>query len=144
MTRDQFISAVRSLIGTLYRHQGRSRAAGVDCVGLPLAAAEECGTTGFQDIQTYSPHPDGKTLEDTLAINAKRVMDEDDLQPGDLLLFAIGRHPQHVGVYVGDGRMVHAYQSVGRVVEHGFVDPWKKRLVGVYRPPFEPIAEVSK
>jgi len=37
------------------------------------------------------------------------------LAPGDLLFFAIAGKVQHVGLYVGDGRFVHAPSTGGRV-----------------------------
>jgi cell wall-associated NlpC family hydrolase len=41
------------------------------------------------------------------------------MRPGDLLLFGRGRSTRisHVGIYVGDGRMIHASTSQRRVVE---------------------------
>jgi cell wall-associated NlpC family hydrolase len=37
------------------------------------------------------------------------------LQSGDLVLFASGRKISHVGIYVGEGRFVHAPNSGGTV-----------------------------
>jgi cell wall-associated NlpC family hydrolase len=40
--------------------------------------------------------------------------------------------PQHVGIYTGD-TLIHAYESVGKVVEHRMDDKWLRRIVRVYR-----------
>ena len=44
-----------------------------------------------------------------------RNVDRDALQAGDLVFFAEGRHVGHVGIYVGEGRFVHAPNSGGTV-----------------------------
>ncbi|GAB3210205.1 C40 family peptidase [Marinactinospora thermotolerans] len=57
-----------------------------------------------------------------------------DLQPGDLIFFQTipGPPPTHVGMYIGDGMMVHAGNPV-QVVP--FNDYWKSRWVGAGRVP---------
>ncbi|MDR2612390.1 MAG: C40 family peptidase [Deltaproteobacteria bacterium] len=37
-----------------------------------------------------------------------REVDRDELMPGDLVFFRSGRRVDHVGLYVGDGFMIHA------------------------------------
>ena len=44
--------------------------------------------------------------------------DTAELRPGDLLAFAVStRRVSHVGVYIGDGRYVHASSVAGQVIE---------------------------
>ena len=38
-------------------------------------------------------------------------------QPGDLLFFRSGSRVSHVGIYAGNGRIVHASSYFGKVVE---------------------------
>jgi len=38
-------------------------------------------------------------------------------QPGDLLVFGKGKRISHVGIYVGDGMMIHASSTSHHVVE---------------------------
>jgi cell wall-associated NlpC family hydrolase len=40
----------------------------------------------------------------------------DRLQPGDLLTFGAGKKVSHVGIYLGDGKFVHASSVAGRVI----------------------------
>jgi cell wall-associated NlpC family hydrolase len=43
-------------------------------------------------------------------------VDERNLQPGDLVFFNTRSRPRsHVGIYVGEGKFVHAPQSRGKV-----------------------------
>jgi cell wall-associated NlpC family hydrolase len=61
------------------------------------------------------------------------------LKPGDLLTFGRGKRISHIGIYVGEGRMVHASTSKRRVIEtriserSPLIRQWKgvRRLVGV-------------
>jgi cell wall-associated NlpC family hydrolase len=59
-----------------------------------------------------------------------------DMRPGDLLFFRTrGRGVGHVGIYAGDGKMVHAANPrAGVKVDKLFGGYWGKRLVGVRRP----------
>ena len=61
-----------------------------------------------------------------------------DGKPGDVLTFGRGKRISHVGIYVGDGKMIHASTSQRRVVEttitkrSPLIRQWKgvRRLVG--------------
>jgi cell wall-associated NlpC family hydrolase len=55
-----------------------------------------------------------------------------DMQAGDVLMMRFTGEPQHVGIYTGD-TLIHAYESVGKVVEHRMDDKWLRRIVRVYR-----------
>jgi len=83
-----------SLIGTPY-HFGGADEQGFDCSGLALYVHERVGIaiprTAAEQQREAQPVP--------LA----------ELRPGDLVFFRIGaRHVNHVGVYSGDGRFIHA------------------------------------
>ena len=43
-------------------------------------------------------------------------MSRDELLPGDLVFFGDSSSPHHVGMYIGDGNMIHAPQT-GDVVK---------------------------
>ena len=59
----------------------------------------------------------------------------DDLRPGDLVFFRLnGGAVSHVGIYVGNGRFVHAPQSGDRVREAGLDDEYfRNRYAGAGR-----------
>jgi cell wall-associated NlpC family hydrolase len=83
-----------TLIGTPYQFGGADQQ-GFDCSGLALYVHERVGIaiprTAAEQQREAQPVP--------LA----------ELRPGDLVFFRIGaRHVNHVGVYSGDGRFIHA------------------------------------
>ncbi len=86
-------------VGTPYRWGGESPVSGFDCSGLVRWAYGQVGI----DLphSSYALYGEGRRVP------------ESSMEPGDLLFFeGLG----HVGIYVGDGRMVHAPQT-GRDVE---------------------------
>jgi len=96
-TRAQGTAIARAaalMIGAPY-HFGGADAAGFDCSGLALYAHE---TVGLAIPRT--------ALEQQ---HAARPVPMAELSPGDLVFFRIrSRHVDHVGVYAGDGRFIHA------------------------------------
>jgi cell wall-associated NlpC family hydrolase len=117
---DEIARSARSLLGTPYRYGG-SDPSGFDCSGLVRYVHR---AMGIEVPRT--------ALEQHRA--ARRVS-IDDLAEGDLLFFKIDApRVSHVGIFVGDGRFVHAPRS-GRPVElRAFDDAYyRQRLVGAGR-----------
>lgn len=87
---------VLTSIGVDYRYGGSSPATGFDCSGLVAHVFK----VGY-----------GISLPRT-AQGQSRVgtpVPEDELQPGDLVFYNTQHRPySHVGIYLGDGRFVHA------------------------------------
>ncbi len=84
------------LLDTRYRWGGRGPATGFDCSGLVSHVFHEAGGLRVQ----------GSAAELGQKV---RPVPNDQLQPGDLVFFnTLGTRHSHVGVYVGDGRFVHA------------------------------------
>lgn len=114
------VRAAALMVGAPY-HFGGADAGGFDCSGLALYAHETVGLaiprTALEQQRAAQPVP--------LA----------ELSPGDLVFFRIrSRHVDHVGIYAGDGRFIHAprrglavsYADLGR----GF---YAQHLVGAGR-----------
>lgn len=68
-------------------------------------------------------------------IGAGALVSEKDWQNGDLLFFrTYARYPSHVGIYLGDGKMIHASRSQRQVVISDINRPYfRKRLIGARR-----------
>jgi cell wall-associated NlpC family hydrolase len=91
-----------SLVGTPYRFGGNTPEAGFDCSGLVSFV--------YRDVLDRSLP---RTTAD-LARSGPRVSPT-GLAAGDLVVFAPGGRVSHVGIYVGEGRFVHAPSSGGTV-----------------------------
>ncbi|MEX1826552.1 C40 family peptidase [Luteibacter sp. CQ10] len=90
------------LVGTPYRWGGNTPAGGFDCSGLVNYIY--LTSTGMRLPRTSAEMAD---------LDKPKVR-EDELASGDLVFFGRG-HITHVGVYVGEGRFVHAPNSGGTV-----------------------------
>lgn len=97
-------------IGAPYRFGGASPG-GFDCSGLVRWIHGEAGITVPRTAA-------GQQIE-------ARPVPADALRPGDLVFFRIsGRSVDHVGLYAGDGRFLHAPRR-GRTVGYDRLDdPW--------------------
>jgi len=90
-----------SMVGAPYRYGGVDPA-GFDCSGLVNYSFRKIGIALPRD--TYSLRKIGTEVE------------LDELAKGDLLFFdQEGKKSSHVGIYLGDGRFVHAPSSGGKV-----------------------------
>jgi len=85
-----------SLLDTRYAWGGRGPATGFDCSGLVSHVYREAAGL---PVKGSSADLGQKS----------RPIDRTRLQPGDLVFFnTLGARHSHVGIYVGDGRFVHA------------------------------------
>ena len=93
------------LVGTPYRWGGNTPDSGFDCSGL----------IGFVYRDAAGIQLPRSTRE-MISMRAPSV-DKDALQSGDLVFFATsgGSQVSHAGIYVGEGRFVHAPQTGGTV-----------------------------
>jgi cell wall-associated NlpC family hydrolase len=112
--------AATQLIGAPY-HFGGADLQGFDCSGLAVYAYERAGVEIPRTAR-----------EQQLA--ARPVMLE-ALSPGDLVFFRIhSLHVNHVGIYTGGGRFIHAPRS-GETVSYGNLTTgyYHKHFVGAGR-----------
>ena len=118
--RQQIIETALGQIGRPYRYGGRDPS-GFDCSGLVQYAYGEAGVIAPRD--TKSQRDAGKRI------------DFDDAQPGDLLFYRFeNAGGLHVGLYLGDGRMIHAPASGRQVSMVEVAMPvWKKRYLETIR-----------
>lgn len=113
--------AVRQ-VGTAYHYGGRSPETGFDCSGLVAHAFEEAW--GLELPRTAQ----------ALAKAGKPVR-RADLRPGDLVFYNTRNRPySHVGIYVGEGRFVHAPRRGAKVrIESLETRYWRSRFNGARR-----------
>lgn len=105
--RDSIVALARAQIGTRYRHGGASPRRGFDCSGL------------IQYVMSRFSLVVPRTAKAQATVGVPVERDTSLLRPGDLLTFASTDRASisHIGIYVGDGRFVHASSVAGRVIE---------------------------
>lgn len=133
-SKDDFIKNALSYEGTKFQHQGRLPHVGLDCIGLVVTAAKNAGYD-IQDDISYDRRPDGEKLQRALREYCDKIpfKANHDYEAGDILLFAFDMRPQHVGIYLGNQTMIHAYMLAKKTVICRLDDVWKNRLRGIFR-----------
>jgi cell wall-associated NlpC family hydrolase len=126
--RDSIIEHTRNLLGVKYKWAGLNPVKGLDCSGIVKYV--------FAKLGVELPHHAAELAKMGDPISK----DTAEMQPGDLLVFGKGKRISHVGIYVGDGKMIHASSSAHHVVETEVVKyrpagglQWKgvRRIVGI-------------
>lgn len=130
MTPDDIITAARECVGTPFRHQGRIIGLALDCAGLIVYIAAKFGLKSIEP-DGYGRSPCNGMLEASADLQPY-LMRVSDMQAADVLMMRFTGEPQHVAIYTGD-TIIHAYESIGKVVEHRMDDKWLRRVVRVYR-----------
>lgn len=103
--RDSITAAARAQLGARYQLGAETPQRGFDCSGLVRFVL---GALRIDVPRTAR----------TQAL-AGRAVERDTMQlrPGDLLTFGREKRVTHIGIYVGNGRFIHASTSKRRVVE---------------------------
>lgn len=115
--RHRIMDAAHAAIGIPYIYGGNNPARGLDCSSL---------------MQFIHKQAIGMSLPRTAAAqrDKSKTIQFQDLQPGDLLFFKINSRTNHVGIYIGYGKFIHASSSNRRAVVASMELPyWKKRFV---------------
>lgn len=101
---EEVVSYAKQFIGTPYAYAGNSLTGGVDCSGFTSQVYKKFNVS----LQRRSG--------DQYASNGQRVS-RSELEMGDLVFFGYNGNISHVGIYAGNGNMVHASSSRGVVVD---------------------------
>jgi cell wall-associated NlpC family hydrolase len=120
--KEELVQEALAAVGVAYRRGGESPAAGFDCSGLVVHVYKEA-------MGLSLPH-------NTLAQSRLgRRVEAGDLEPGDLVFYNTrNRKYSHVGLYLGEGRFVHAPKPGAAVrVERMSVGYWSRRFDGARR-----------
>lgn len=111
-----------SLVGTPYRYGGNTPEGGFDCSGLVNYVYRD-----MLDLRLP------RSSRELAAIQGPRLSPE-RLAPADLVFFGSGGNVSHVGIYVGEGRFVHAPSSGGTVRLDRLDGPyWRAHYSGARR-----------
>ena len=113
------------LVGTPYQYGGSTPDGGFDCSGLIQYVYAQSAAINLP-----------RTVAEMSRMDAPTVP-EAHLQAGDLLIFATdsANRPSHAGIYVGQGRFVHAPRTGGTVRMDYLSDSyWQRCYVDAKRP----------
>lgn len=115
--REAILKAAYRSLGITYRWGGNTPREGFDCSGL----------TKFTHKNVHLSIP-RTALEQS---QASRTVSRRDLKPGDMIFFRTsGKTVNHVGIYVGNGKFIHAASGGGKVTLDDLRRAyWQQRLV---------------
>lgn len=116
--RAMILANARQALGLPY-HYGGASPRGVDCSGLVQMSYQAAGIA----------------VPRTAEQQRQRLPQRQRVRPGDLMFFGSGSKATHVGIYMGDQRMIHAPGS-GRAVSVTSlsIDYWHERYLGAAGP----------
>jgi NlpC/P60 family putative phage cell wall peptidase len=139
--REAIVAEARTWLGVPWRHQGWRRETGCDCVGLVRGVGHALGLIDASDENPanvrfigYSREPDPALMRAALALHLVPV-ERQATGPGDVLWLRFAGEPRHLAILADGETIIHALESVGRVVEHRLDARWAQRRIGSWRFP---------
>lgn len=118
--RDSLVTLARQQLGRRYVFGGTSPEKGFDCSGLIRYILAKL------DVKVP------RTAAQQERVGKVVAKDTAELRPGDLVTFGRGKGASHIGIYVGEGRFIHASSAAGRVIESPLIRP-PARLIKPWR-----------
>ncbi|MCX7922774.1 MAG: C40 family peptidase [Clostridia bacterium] len=121
----EFVLTLEKFKATPYLWGGVSSWEGLDCSGLTYI----CSRINGVDLP--------RDADQQIKVGRKILESKEQLESGDLVFFSTNtdlKDVSHVGVFIGDGRFIHASKSNGKVIVSKLSESYfQKRLVGVRR-----------
>ena len=118
------VLAAMNFLGVPYRRGGNSAETGFDCSGFTRHIFE-------MSLGLVLP----RRVDDQASAPGLFSISRAELKPGDLVFFnTLRRTFSHVGIYIGDGKFIHAPRSGASVrVEDMRLAYWQQRFTGARR-----------
>ena len=142
ITRTQFTTKARELLGAPFAHQGRNPELGVDCIGVIVWPLKQLGYTprdpALLETANYRHYPNPDVLLAAFQQEAGEIAFE-DAQPGDILMMTLEQRviPQHVALVsqIREGVLyiIHTRETTPVVVEHHLDDDSRAHVHSVWR-----------
>ena len=138
-SRAEIVRVARTWIGTPFHHAQRKRGLGIDCAGLLVMVARECGLVAPDfDLPPYLARPDGRTMIEWCNKYMGDQVLEQHMRPGDAIVLVTDEYPQHLGViadyHYGGLSLIHASNTTNppRVIESRLMFYRGQRFVAAY------------
>jgi len=132
-TASDLVMSAMNFLGVRYRRGGNSAEQGFDCSGFTRYVFEH-------SLGLVLPRRADQQAREQGLLAVKK----EELRPGDLVFFNTMRRAfSHVGIYVGEGKFIHAPRPGGEVrIEDMGASYWAQRFSGARRPDL-PLPQVS-
>lgn len=101
--RKNLVTSALQFVGNAYVYGGNDPYTGVDCSGFSRYILSHCAGV-------YLPRTAASQSSQGKAVSA------DEARPGDLVFYSSGSHVNHVAIYIGDGRIVHASNETTGII----------------------------
>ena len=124
----ELVLSAMNFLGVRYRRGGTSTEDGFDCSGFTRHVFEN-------SVGLLLP----RRADEQARLPGLASVGREELRPGDLVFFNTMRRTfSHVGIYVGDGKFIHAPKPGASVrIEDMREAYWSKRYTGARRAPVE-------
>ncbi|MBR2751528.1 MAG: C40 family peptidase [Clostridiales bacterium] len=102
---ESIVNIAKSMLGVKYTWQGETREGGVDCSGLVVYC--------YRQLRAEVPH------QSNLIRDVGDEVSREDVRLGDIFVYDLKYGDgiaDHVAIYAGDGKVIHASYSRGQVV----------------------------
>jgi len=106
--RDSIVSVARSQLGAKYRLGAMAPGKAFDCSGL------------IRYVLSMFRLDLPRTAREQAKMGDAIALDTASLRPGDLVAFGSRAQVSHIGIYAGNGKIIHASTSKRRVIESSF------------------------
>ncbi|MEO6279265.1 C40 family peptidase [Roseateles sp.] len=132
-TASDLVLSAMNFLGVRYTRGGNSVENGFDCSGFTRHIFE-------MSVGLVLPRRADEQAKDNSLMSIRR----DELKPGDLVFFnTMKRTFSHVGIYVGEGKFIHAPRAGSAVRVEDMRDSyWAKRFTGGRRADLKAAAEL--
>ncbi len=136
----KIVNTARSWLATPFKHQGRLKGIGCDCLGLVMGIAKELGLKTISgkliaelDHADYHMISSGMELKQKLDDNLEQLQ---SLKIGALVLLEFDTDTYHLAI-ISDNQvmgfnLIHADLSKRMVVEHNLNDGYFAKIKGIY------------
>ncbi len=122
LSEEYLLEEIKPYLGIPYRRGGYSKK-GMDCSGLVKHIYSKT-------LQVDLPH----STSQQYALPTMEEVSEDELRPGDLIFFSQKKKRiAHVGIYLSDGKFIHAGRKSGVTISSLDNRYWKVKMVGAKR-----------
>lgn len=119
-------------VGIPYKLHGRTKE-GCDCWGIVRLILQEQFGVEVPSLADYEEDIKDfeRAVDSGMAIVDAKEMPAPEI--GDVVLLRILGKPCHVGIYAGEGLMIHTLMAHDSALDHVFGLRWKNRIEGFYR-----------